>query len=79
VPVPGNEVLGCKGMKQFDASGAGALAIYWEQDFSGVPANPDGFSYACKPVTCQTPHSAFKPGDHERCVVKAFAKIVVTN
>ena len=77
--MPGNEVLGCKGMKQFDASGAGALAIYWEQDFSGVPANPDGFSYARKPVTCQTPHSAFKPGGHERCVVKAFVNVVMTN
>jgi chitodextrinase len=28
VPVPGNEVLGCKGMKQFDEGGAGALPIY---------------------------------------------------
>lgn len=79
VPVPGNEVLGCKGMKAFDASGAGSLAIFWEQDFSWVPANPEGKSYACKLVTYQTPHSALLPGDYERCVVNAFPNVVVTN
>lgn len=79
VPVPGNEVLGCKGMRPFDASGAGALAIYWERDDSWVASNPGGKSYACKLVGYQTPHSAFKGGDYERCVVAAFANVVVTN
>lgn len=79
VPVPGNEVLGCKGMKAFDSAGAGALAIYWERDDSWVASNPGGKSYACKLVGYQTPHSAFKGGDYERCVVVAFPNVVVTN
>ncbi|MGO1072929.1 glycoside hydrolase family 19 protein [Lysobacter sp. CA199] len=79
VPVPGDEVLGCKGMKQFDANGAGALAIYWERDESWVASNPGGKSYACKLVGYQTPHSAFNSGDYERCMVAGFANVVVTD
>ncbi|MFB2908052.1 glycoside hydrolase family 19 protein, partial [Aeromonas jandaei] len=68
VPVPADEVLGCKGMKSFDGSGAGAVPIYWEQDFSWVAANPDGKSFACKLVSYQTPFSALNPGEYQRCV-----------
>ncbi|MBP8160114.1 MAG: chitinase, partial [Aeromonas sp.] len=50
-PVPADEVLGCKNMKYFDEAGAGALPIYWENDWSYVPGNPNGGkSYACKLV-----------------------------
>ncbi|MCP3674595.1 MAG: chitinase, partial [Gammaproteobacteria bacterium] len=68
VPVPGNEVLGCKGMNQFDAQGSGALPIYWEQDWSWSNETPDGKSYACKLVGYQTPFSSFKEGDYASCV-----------
>lgn len=70
VPVPGNEVLGCKGMRPFDSSGAGALAIYWERGDA---------DYTCKLVGYQTAYSALKSGDYERCVVAAFPNVVVTN
>lgn len=72
VPIATNEVLGCKGMKQFDATGAGALNIYWEQDWGYVAANPEGKSYACQLVGYQTPYSAFKSGDYSRCVTHFF-------
>lgn len=36
VPIADDEVLGCKNMKQFDEGGAGALPIYWEQDWDGI-------------------------------------------
>ena len=78
VPVPGNETLGCKGMKQFDEQGAGALPIYWERDDSWVAANPGGLSYACKLVGYQTAHTAFRGGDYERCVTANFKNVVVT-
>jgi chitodextrinase len=72
VTVPNDEVLGCAGMKQFDSTGAGALNIYWEQDWSYVAENPEGASYACKLVGYQTPFSAFKEGDYSRCVEHHF-------
>lgn len=72
VPVASNEVLGCKNMKQFDAAGAGALNIYWEEDFSYVAENPDGKSFACKLVGYQTPYSAFHAGDYAQCVAAHF-------
>ena len=40
VPIAGDEVLGCKNMKQFDEGGAGALPIYWEEDWDGAPTPP---------------------------------------
>ncbi len=48
VPVPADEVLGCKKMKQFDAGGAGALPIYWEMDWSWSTTTPDGQAYATR-------------------------------
>ncbi|MDU4266441.1 MAG: glycoside hydrolase family 19 protein [Enterobacter hormaechei] len=69
VPVPANEVLGCANMKQFDEGGAGALKIYWEQDW--------GKTYSCQLVGYQTPFSAFKDGDYSKCVQHFFnVKIV---
>ena len=72
VPIPGSEVLGCKGMKQFANEGSGALEIYWEQDWSWLPNTPGNASYACKLVGYQTPFSAFTPGDYVKCVQKHF-------
>ncbi len=46
VPVPADEVLGCANMKQFDEGGAGALKIYWEQDWGWSADTPDGKTYA---------------------------------
>lgn len=72
VPVPANEVLGCANMKQFDEGGAGALKIYWEQDWGWSPDTPDGKTYSCQLVGYQTPFSAFKEGDYTNCVKKFY-------
>ncbi|HBN6065306.1 glycoside hydrolase family 19 protein [Enterobacter cloacae] len=72
VPVPADEVLGCANMKQFDEGGAGALKIYWEQDWGWSADTPDGKTYACQLVGYQTPFSAFKDGDYTKCVQKFF-------
>jgi len=79
VPVPNDEVLGCKGMKPFDADGSGALLIYWERDWSWSAATPDGQSYACQLVGYQTPFSAFKEGDYVQCVDHHFDVDIVRN
>ena len=78
VPIAATEVLGCRGMKQFAAEGAGALAIYWEQDWSWSKDTSDGRSLACKLVGYQTPFSAFTPGDYVKCVQKHF-DVKITN
>jgi len=75
VPIAGNEVLGCKGMKAFEEGGAGALAVYWEQDYSWSKRFPDGKSYACKRVSYQTPFSALREGDYALCVVANFSNV----
>ncbi|MBB1198701.1 chitinase [Enterobacteriaceae bacterium 89] len=72
VPVPADEVLGCKNMKQFDDQGAGALPIYWEQDWGWSANTPNNESYACKLVNYQTPFSALKEGDYSKCVQHFF-------
>ncbi|QDQ29203.1 chitin-binding protein [Chitinimonas arctica] len=72
VPIAAGEVLNCAGMQPFPAAGAGALQIYWEQDWSWGSNWPDGRSYACKLVGYQTPYSALKAGDYEKCVEKYF-------
>lgn len=77
VPIPADEVLGCKNMKQFDEGGSGALPVYWEQDWGWSPDTPTGSVYACQLVGYQTPFSAFKEGDYTRCVQHFFnVKIV---
>ncbi|TXE00761.1 hypothetical protein FUT87_00045 [Mitsuaria sp. TWR114] len=79
VAVPADEVLGCKGMKQFDEGGAGATPIYWEQDYRWVPTNPEGRSYACKLVGYQTPHSALTAGDYVACVKHHFPDATIVD
>ena len=69
VPIAADEVLGCAGMQRFDTSGAGAMAINWEQDWS----QPN----ACQLVSYQTPFSAFLDGDYARCVESFFDVTVV--
>lgn len=72
VPVPAGEVLGCASMGRFEVGGAGAMEIYWEQDWSWDPSYPNGESYACKLVGYQTRFSAFIDGDYARCVDHFF-------
>lgn len=79
VPVPADEVLGCANMKQFDEGGAGALKIYWEQDWGWSADTPDGKTYACQLVDYQTPFSAFKDGDYTKCVQKFFNVNIVND
>ncbi|ELY6245494.1 chitinase [Cronobacter universalis] len=79
VPVPADEVLGCKKMKQFDAGGSGALPIYWEMDWSWSTTTPDGQAYACQLVGYQTPFSAFKEGDYAKCVQNHFNVNIVND
>jgi len=79
VEVPANEVLGCANMKQFDEGGAGALKIYWEQDWGWSGDTPDGKTYSCQLVGYQTPFSAFKEGDYTKCVQKFFNVNIVND
>lgn len=72
VPIADDEVLGCKNMKQFDEGGAGALPIYWEEDWGWSPDTADGKTNACQLVGYQTPYSAFKQGDYAKCVQSHF-------
>ena len=64
VAIAEDEILGCANMQRFDTQGAGALAIYWEQDWT----TPN----ACQLVNYQTPFSAFKNGDYAKCVEYYF-------
>lgn len=78
VPVPANEVLGCKGMKQFTETGSAALNLFWVKDDSYVASNPGGKSYACKLVNWQeNDFSALVKGDYTRCVKESFPDIVI--
>lgn len=78
VPVPSDEMLGCKKMKYFDEAGAGALPIYWEQDWSYVAGNPNGGkSYRCQLVGYQTRFSAFKERDYSRCVQHFYPEVTI--
>lgn len=79
VPVPADEVLGCKKMKQFDEGGAGALPIYWEQDWGWSNDTADGKTYSCQLVGYQTPYTAFKEGDYTKCVQHFFNVNVVND
>jgi len=58
--------LGCGRMKKFGSAGtsAGAVATYWEQNWS--------IKYKCKLVTYQTPYSALVQGDYVKCVQEKF-------
>ncbi|MGL5250835.1 MAG: glycoside hydrolase family 19 protein, partial [Enterovibrio sp.] len=78
VPILDSEVLGCAGMKSFDEYGAGAVNIYWTEDWSwGGTSTPDEKSYACQLVRYQTAYSAFVKGDYANCVKETFPKAVI--
>ena len=77
VPVPADEILGCAGMKQFDAEGAGAINIYWEKDWGWSSETPTGATYSCQLVSYQTPYSAFKVGDFGKCVEANFPDAII--
>nr|WP_318382877.1 glycoside hydrolase family 19 protein [uncultured Enterobacter sp.] len=77
VAVPADEVLGCKNMKQFDEGGAGALPIYWEENWGWSSETADGKTYSCQLVGYQTPFTAFKEGDYSKCVQHFFNVNVV--
>jgi hypothetical protein len=66
-------------MKQFDEGGAGALKIYWEQDWGWSADTPSGETYSCQLVGYQTPFSAFKEGDYSKCVQKFFNVNIVND
>lgn len=72
VPIAPDEVLGCQGMKQFDEAGAGALKVFWEEDWNWDPSTPDGRTYKCQLVSYQGPHSSFIEGDYTKCVEDKF-------
>jgi len=71
VPVPADEVLGCKGMKQFGEGGAGSLPIYWENNWTEQAG--------CKLVGYQTAFSALKAGDYVQCVRKMFPDVEIVD
>ncbi|MEX1828296.1 glycoside hydrolase family 19 protein [Luteibacter sp. CQ10] len=71
VPLEPNEKLGCRGMKEFAENGAGALPIYWENNWTQEPG--------CKLVTYQTAHSALKDGDYVQCVRRAFPDVEIVD
>ncbi|WP_269633450.1 glycoside hydrolase family 19 protein [Pelomonas sp. BJYL3] len=76
VPVPSTEELGCANQKSFAVGGAGALDIYWDQDWSYHAEMPEGKAFACKLVGYQTAYFSLKAGDYQRCVEKYFDVIV---
>lgn len=72
VPIGADEQLGCANQGRFDTQGAGALLIYWDQDWGWYPGNPDGKSFACKLVGYQTAYNALTPGSYRQCVQHYF-------
>ncbi|RZK87511.1 MAG: hypothetical protein EOO98_13940 [Pedobacter sp.] len=72
VPIGANEKLGCASMGPFTTAGAGAMLIYWDQDWSHNAANPGGGAFACKQVGYQTAYNALVTGDYQKCVAKYF-------
>ncbi len=72
VPIGTNEKLGCANMAAFTTTGAGAILIYWDQDWSYVATNPGGGAFACKQVGYQTAYNALVKGDYQKCVTKYF-------
>lgn len=76
VPIAANEELGCATQKPFVVGGAGALDIYWDQDWAYYPDMPEGKAFACKLVGYQTAHFALKAGDYQRCVEKYFDVVI---
>lgn len=71
VPIDPSEKLGCRNMQQFTADSAGALPIYWENNWTENPG--------CKLVNYQTPNSALKPGDYVKCVRASFPDVQIVD
>ncbi|MBQ0933743.1 glycoside hydrolase family 19 protein [Ideonella paludis] len=76
VPIASTEELGCANQRPFTVGGAGALDIYWDQDWSYQPNMPEGKSFACKLVGYQTAYFSLKAGDYQRCVEHYFDVVV---
>ncbi|MET4695147.1 chitinase [Endozoicomonas lisbonensis] len=74
--IPEDERLGCANMKQFDANSSAAINIYWDQDYTWNPNNPNGLSYRCKLVSYQTAYNAFTEGDYIKCLVDKFNVVI---
>ena len=72
VPIGTTEKLGCANMGTFTTAGAGAMLIYWDQDWSYNANNPGGGTFACKQVGYQTAYNALVKGDYQKCVTKYF-------
>ncbi|WP_233219361.1 chitinase [Photobacterium sp. GB-3] len=66
------EKLDCADMKPFNTSGAGALEVYWDKDWSWDANTPSNASFKCKLVGYQTAYSAWNAGDYELCVEDNF-------
>jgi len=79
VEIANNEELGCKDQKSFDTEGAGALEIYWDQDWAFYPDMPEGKAFACKLVGYQTRHFALQTGDYQKCVEHYFNVEIVAD
>ncbi len=62
---PGDNI-GCAGMKDFPANGAGSVDIYWERDWSNQGK--------CKLVGYQTSYTLLFEQDYEACVIHHFGK-----
>lgn len=77
VPISPTETLGCANQQRFDTQGAGALNIYWDQDWAYYPNMPEGKAFACKLVGYQTAYFALKTGDYQKCVETYFNVTVI--
>jgi len=64
VPVGSSGLLGCSKMGKFGASGSGAVALYWEQNWAK--------KFECKLVSYVTQYSALLQGDYTKCVNDKF-------
>ncbi|MFD2269852.1 glycosyl hydrolase family 18 protein, partial [Vibrio thalassae] len=67
--IPADEALGCQDMKPFESTGAGAVPIYWEQDWQNA--------YKCKLVTYQTAYTTFDDDGYENCVKAKYPDVVI--
>lgn len=76
VPVPEDEVLGCKGMKVFDESSSGSVAINWDEDW-----NAPGQA-RCQLVGWQTGYTVFntgRNGDYVKCIRSRYPNVEIVD
>ncbi|KAB2823230.1 glycosyl hydrolase family 18 protein [Aliivibrio finisterrensis] len=67
--IPADEALDCQDMKPFESTGAGAVPIYWEQDWQNA--------YKCKLVSYQTAYTTFDDDGYENCVKATYPDVVI--